>query len=376
MIRKKEDYGYWLYEHKYEEPKSFLNYVSQLGRKIRFNILLVTTKNIREEIGSWVSENINVEIKHEEPVFTIKIKRDFSDREVSVKAVIVQHPLNSSIYMIISDCKKSEFKEVISYLIRKHYPAISRLYLTNNEMRVIFNKLKQETGLDIRVTSAVGKQRLIEDKDEEFQHTNKKSQVTYTNEPYSDVFDDIIARDQWVDSVRFVAEKVEITEQNKKLRTAEFFGIMSRACFFSSKRNFDHLIDIIIPEAIKFAGARNTHLKLSSDTAKEKKPEPVVVKFDSELFAEPTKNKQYIDALAAFESSSLGEYHTNPYIHISMLDYLDGSSYDIWVLSSDMLVIIPQFSASMASLGRLVNHIFERIGEGKVEKYAELEITN
>jgi hypothetical protein len=57
-----------------------------------------------------------------------------------------------------------------------------------------------------------------------------------------------------------------------------------------------------------------------------------------------------------------------------MLDYLDGSSYDVWVLATDRLVIIPQFSASMASFSRLVNHIFERIHEGKVEKYEPIQV--
>jgi len=46
------------------------------------------------------------------------------------------------------------------------------------------------------------------------------------------------------------------------------------------------------------------------------------------------------------------------------------------VLSTDRMAIIPQFSASTASMKRLVNHVFERIHEGKVEKYEEIQYTS
>ena len=73
--------------------------------------------------------------------------------------------------------------------------------------------------------------------------------------------------------------------------------------------------------------------------------------------------------IADMPDSSISKYHVNPHIHLSLVDYTDGSSYDIWVLASDQLTIIPQIRASGASLRRLVNYVFERIGEGRVEKY-------
>ena len=48
---------------------------------------------------------------------------------------------------------------------------------------------------------------------------------------------------------------------------------------------------------------------------------------------------------------------------------MDGSSYDLWAVTSDRLVIIPQIRASGASMRRLVNHVFEGMGEGSVERY-------
>ncbi len=365
----KGDHHYWLYEHKYETADLFLNYVSGLVREsnVRINVLLVTTlSDLKNELQDWVPEKFSIESKNDEPVFTIQITKKVNEKKTTVKAVAVKHPVYPTVYMVISDCKSSDFKNIVTKLMNKHYPVVSRVFLTNNEMRIIFKKLQEKTSLDIIVGFSVGKKRLPEGH-------KKESQVTYTNQPFSEVFDQIGSQDQWVDSIRFRADKVELKNGNE-IRTTEFIGTISRACYFFSRKDFTPLIKTIIPLAVNLAAVRNEYLKISVETASKAKPEPVVIKFEDDIFNDISKNQQYVDALVELESCSISEYHTNPYIHVSMIDYLDGSSYDIWVLASDRLVIIPQFSASMASFSRLVNHIFERIHEGQVEKYEQIQV--
>jgi len=365
----KKDHHYWLYEHKYETVDSFLNYVSGLVREsnVRINLLLVTTMvNLQQELVEWSPDKFSVEIKNNEPVFTAQItKKVDSDKKITVKAVVVKHPIYPAVYMVISDCDSGDFKNLVTKLMNKHYPVVSQIYLTNNEMRLIFDKLQRETNLDITVEFSVGKKRLPGKK-------KKESQVTYTNQTYLEVFDEIVAHDQWVQSIRYRAETIKIVE-NLESRTTEFMGVISRTCFFSCKKDFSPLVKIIIPHAIKLASVRNEYLKIRAESASELKPKPAVIKFDDDIFTDISKNQQYVDALVELDSCSVSEYHTNPYIHVSMIDYLDGSSYDIWVLTSDRLAIIPQFKATTASMTRLVNHIFERIHEGEVIEYEQIE---
>lgn len=366
----KDDYHWWLYEQKYETTDSFLNYVSGLVGKsnVRINLLLVSTlANLKLELEEWSPERFVVETKNDEPVFTIQITKKFdSDKEIVVKAVVVKHPVYPAVYMVLSDCNSDDFKNIVTKLMNKHYPVVSQIYLTNNEMRLIFDKLQRETGFDIIVEFSVGKKRLPGER-------KKESQVTYTNQPYLEVFDEIVAHDQWIQSIRYRAEKIK-TVNDIESRTTEFMGVITRTCFFSCKNDFGPLTKIIIPNAIKLASVRNEYLKIRAESAAELNPKPAVIKFDDEIFTDISKNHQYVDALVELDSCSVSEYHTNPYIHVSMLDYLDGSSYDIWVLTSDKLVIIPQFKATTASMTRLVNHIFERIHEGEVTEYEQIEV--
>jgi hypothetical protein len=64
------------------------------------------------------------------------------------------------------------------------------------------------------------------------------------------------------------------------------------------------------------------------------------------------------------KASDVSIIHSNPYVNLSIIDYYDGSIYDIWILRSDIITIVPQMKSSHQALKRLVNHIFDTYAEG------------
>jgi hypothetical protein len=90
---------------------------------------------------------------------------------------------------------------------------------------------------------------------------------------------------------------------------------------------------------------------------------PVFIEYSNNIFENVEQNKRLIKSLSEFPKSSYSVYHGNPYLHMSMVDYCDGSSYDIWVVSSNRLIIIPQLRATFNSLSRLCEHILKRFME-------------
>ena len=370
IVAKSQDYRYWLYEHPHETSGSYLDGVSRLipGSNIRINVLLVTaTDDLKKELKKWTPEKFDVEIKNTGAVLTMAITRTISDeRKITVEASAVRHPAFPAVYMIVSDCTTQDFKMVITKMMDKHYPAVSQIYLTDNEMKIIFDRLQQTTNSAIVVAFSVSKKRLPKSK-------KRESQITYTNQPYAEVFEEILSHDQWVHSIRYKAEAIE-KNQGRHTRHVEFSGIISRSCFFSCKGDFHQLNKTIIPNAIKLASARNEHLRASAESAKERKPEPVVIKFDEQIFGDVSMNQRYIDALVKLESCSVSEYHTNPYIHVSVLDYRDGSSYDIWVLGPGQDGDNPAIQCQFGIVSKAGKPHFERIHEGTVKKYEQIEV--
>jgi hypothetical protein len=61
--------------------------------------------------------------------------------------------------------------------------------------------------------------------------------------------------------------------------------------------------------------------------------------------------------------------HGNPYIFLTIIDYVDGSTFDIWVLKANELIIVPQLKSTVNSLKRVISHIFDRYAEGTIQEF-------
>jgi hypothetical protein len=96
---------------------------------------------------------------------------------------------------------------------------------------------------------------------------------------------------------------------------------------------------------------------------------PLCIDFGYEKFSDVEENHKFISSMRPMKATSLSVVHSNPYVHLSLFDYFDGSSFDIWILSSEKIIIVPQLKASFQSIKRLLNHIFDNYGEGKIQDY-------
>jgi hypothetical protein len=98
---------------------------------------------------------------------------------------------------------------------------------------------------------------------------------------------------------------------------------------------------------------------------------PLMIRVEDNQFEDVAENERFIGAVRKLPKSSVSVLHGNPYIHISVLDYYDGSSFDVWVVSNNRIVVVPQFRGSLQAIKRLVNHIFDTYAEGQIEDYTE-----
>lgn len=99
---------------------------------------------------------------------------------------------------------------------------------------------------------------------------------------------------------------------------------------------------------------------------------PIVIEFEEDQFAELSENQRLIQSMRRMKTASISVLHGNPYVHLTILDYFDGSVFDIWILDQQKLVIVPQLKASAAAIKRLVNHVFDDYAEGNLINYEEV----
>ena len=99
-------------------------------------------------------------------------------------------------------------------------------------------------------------------------------------------------------------------------------------------------------------------------------PRPLQLFYADSLLADKSQNHRLIRVLRKLPDASISVYHPNPFLHASVVDYMDGSSYAIWITDSTAITVIPELKATTQSLGRLFNHINEHFGEGTIRDIA------
>ncbi len=95
---------------------------------------------------------------------------------------------------------------------------------------------------------------------------------------------------------------------------------------------------------------------------------PIAIDYEFEVFREKIQGQKFISVVRKLSNASCSVIHSNPFIHLAVVDYLDDSSYEIWVLSARRIIIVPQVKTSEAALRRLCGYIFEEFGEGEIRE--------
>ncbi len=97
---------------------------------------------------------------------------------------------------------------------------------------------------------------------------------------------------------------------------------------------------------------------------------PLAVRYRDDAFVDAEERERLVAVMRQYERSSVSVAHHNPYLELSVVDYEDGSTFDLWVVNSSELVIVPQLRATVSAIRRLVGHLFNGFDEGDVSDFS------
>jgi hypothetical protein len=92
----------------------------------------------------------------------------------------------------------------------------------------------------------------------------------------------------------------------------------------------------------------------------------VEFRFSQPLFIERANYAVVIDALARLPRTSLALLHTNPYFHAALVNYEDGSEFDIFITGHSTIHIQGREDASPASFLRIQNGLSEQFQDATI----------
>lgn len=187
--------------------------------------------------------------------------------------------------------------------------------------------------------------------------------VSWPNMDLEEAFNWVYQNNGWFKSLQF---KVGDTQTSEKVSLTRQGIIQAGGMFDKVFESFVLPICRLIQKSNEFF--ENRSRKANTDL----QVKPLTIDFGGDNFAEVSENERFINAMKQLKASSTSVLHGNPYIHLSVIDYYDGSSFDLYVLSASELFIVPQMKGTVASIKRLINHIFDTYAEGVIKDYSEV----
>ncbi len=258
---------------------------------------------------------------------------------------------------------------VVRRLVKRFYPDAMPIFFRQNEIEQALFNLEKGLGIRyrIRISDVIAKE-------ERNQNTNFRSrkydtQRWWTDLPISEVFSQAKERGQWFSGIRFVIQR-RIGDSDNFISQASGrlykFGELNYNSFYPEINSF--LLSHLESQAYK----RLSTLDGRGMRDRNYQPvSPIEIAFDYDIFSENEEVRRFMQVVSDYPNSTKLVFHSNPYYHSSIADFVDGSSFEVWVLSSNKVVLLPQAKSTVQAFERFIGYISSNFGEGVVNEYQE-----
>ncbi|MBX0324772.1 hypothetical protein EGH21_17235 [Halomicroarcula sp. F13] len=293
-------------------------------------------------------ESAIVEVTEEEDFYSVSVSRtiersdiDGGERQVEGTFALYQHG-GSQIWTALTGYDPDFFKRGFKWVFKRSEPHISNLYADSEELRDILKRVERELSVDITVDKTVV-------------YSRDEGQISFQTRPYKQVFTDNKLTNGYVDKLNFTAT-----------RNGELFfdGFISREGV--TKLNAgepDLFYKYLVGSLVNVVSDK---LEVLVDTSREEGGQitEIEVEFDEDVLRSPADNRELIDALDDLTKTTMAVFHDNPYAHLSLVDFVDGSNHDIYVTGSNTVSIVPGYKGSVNSLIRVADQLSKEFQEG------------
>jgi hypothetical protein len=112
----------------------------------------------------------------------------------------------------------------------------------------------------------------------------------------------------------------------------------------------------------RLASAAIARRRLLSDRARTEAriEDAIALRVPAGLFSDPDSIGELLFTLAEQRGAGIAVLHRNPYLHVTLTDYLDGSNFDVFVTQEDECIIYPGYRATLGALTRFTDYVGER----------------
>jgi len=266
------------------------------------------------------------------------------------------------IYLVLFVNRHRFWQLGLSPLIDSMYPKVLRPFLTQSELHQLLKDLQKAIQPEaLRVLEFSSKKRLPALARKRFQSVRE-----WTDVDLNVVFREAKERNVWFSSVAFDL----VSESNGQVEPTGVRCRVSKHAYFACNGRFEVFERTLVRQLIQISSARLEFFSnRERSSTRDHAPRPLSISYELDIFKSSDQTRKLVEAMQRLKHGTCTVLHSNPYMHLSVVDNIDFSSADMWILSQNQILIVPQLKASEAALKRIVNHVFEQFREGSISDF-------
>jgi hypothetical protein len=281
-------------------------------------------------------------------------------RHPSGRFYILNHPVNQLVWVLVTDSGGEFVRTTVRSVLRALHPRVTVPVFRTPQIETMLRSILDDPNeYTLRIRQIGGRAKIHSEGASKSLEADRK----WTDLTFQEAFDEAKSSGQWITDVT-----AQFYPDPKTVGTVKIgrYGTMMLRGQGSSV--FGRLIE----HGCQFAQERYVFLRNRARSAERKNsPIPFDIDFHDEVLGSFEQISGLKRALHRIPRSTCTVLHGNPYFHAVMTDYSDGSVYEVLVLDSSRVTIIPQGRASVHALQRLSSYVFANFHEGEFKELAD-----
>jgi hypothetical protein len=275
-----------------------------------------------------------------------------------------------NMFRVVTVSKSLFWSNIVRKLVKRSYPEAMPVFFKQNEIREALKNLENnvEDKLRIRILDATLKAKRDT---RQIQGKSKfNTDRVWRDLSIDEMFEEATEKNQWFTSLTFAIQKA-IGKQEQSYHTIATGRIGKFGEIFSNFY-FNSIEEHVISTLESYASDRLELYQKRGIREREYRPSPPLeILFSFNIFDDIEEIRRFGRTMAKYPDSSIAVFHGNPYYHANIADYDDGSSFDVWILSPNRVLIAPQARSTPQGLERIISYVFYEFREGAVREYVE-----
>jgi len=288
-------------------------------------------------------------------LWNFSIERKMKGRKLEGSFLALQS--GESVYLITG--QSTEFlNDGLLYLTQKMYPELMTAYITSEEIYKILESFSKAAEVELFYTKFVAK-KMFGKPSTDISFATKREPKEY--DPYTEAYKKARSQGLWIDTIKVFSKSAPIK-----------FSIYRNGVFKYYCGTFETYYNLLLSEISRFHAQRLKRFENRGRRDQPKRqPNPLLMKFDSNVFEDVAIRKQLIGVIGDYDHCSYSVlYGGNPHVYLSIVDRIDNSSFSLRTYGPDSIVIVPQVKSTKAALMRFSKHLLNNFREGVISNFA------